>query len=337
MVIIYHIFQNVNCCDTIKGNFLERYGFSMKNIGFIKNVRVEAKSVILTVVAALFSIVALHSFVVPGNFASSGIDGLCTILYEITDINMGWFKLFINVPLLILAIIFLNRKYTLYVIFFTALDSIGVILLEKLNFFIYIPEGLASSELIGYRLIAALISGILLGICVGIMLRIGYSSGGVDIIAGLVHKWKPHFNVERVISICAYTIVGMSYFVYHDLTSIALSAIQIFVSERVIAAILRRTRFATEVRIVTKEPEKIRDDILYRHRHGATVIRSEGMYSGEENWTVITVMNNADIPEFINSMKRYPETFVYFTGGVRVQGDFHFSEDEIGLWLEAFR
>ncbi len=337
MVIIYHIFQNVKYCDTIKGNFLERYSFTMKNIGFIKSVREEAKSVILTVIAALFSIVALHSFVVPGDFASSGIDGLCTILYEITDINMGWFKIFINIPLLILAIIFLNKKYTFYVIMFTAFDSVGVIILEKINFFIYIPDTLSATELIGYRLISALVSGILLGICVGIMLKIGYSSGGVDIIAGLVHKWKPHFNVERVISVCAYTIVGMSYFVYRDLTSIALSAIQIFVSERVIAAILHRARFATEVRIVTKEPEKIRDEILYKHRHGATVMRSEGMYSGEENYTVITVMNNADIPEFINSMKSHPESFVYFTGGVRVQGDFHFSEDEIGLWLEAFR
>ena len=309
----------------------------MKNSGFVKSFTTETKNVLFTVIAALFSVVALHAFVVPGNFASSGVDGLCTILYEITDINMGWFKIFINIPLLVLAIIFLNKKYTIYVILFTMLDSIGVIILEKINFFIYIPEGLLASELIGYRLISALISGILIGICVGIMLKLGFSSGGVDIVAGLVHKWKPHLNVERVISVCAYTIVGLSYFVYHDLTSIALSAIQIFVAERIISAMMRRSRFATEVRIVTKEPEKIRDDILYKHRHGATVMRSQGMYSGEENYTVITVMNNADIPSFINSMKRYPEAFVYFTGDVRVQGDFHFSEEEIGRWLAAYR
>ncbi len=309
----------------------------IKNSKFSKLLLKEAKSVILTVMAALFSVVALHSFVVPGDFASSGIDGLCTMLYEITDINMGWFKIFINIPLLILAIIFLNKKYTFYVILFTAFDSVGVIILEKINFFVYISDTLAPTEIVGYRLIAALISGILLGICVGIMIKIGYSSGGVDIIAGLLHKWKPHFNVERVISICAYTIVALSYFVYRDITSIALSAIQIFISERVVSAILKRTRYATEVRIVTKEPEKIRDEILYKHRHSATVIRSEGMYSGEENYTVITVMNSTDIPAFIGSMKRYPEAFVYFTDGVRVQGDFHFIEEEIGLWLEAFR
>ncbi len=58
---------------------------------------------LLTLVAAICSVVALHTFVVPSNFASSGIDGLCTVLYEITGLNMGWFKIMINLPLLILA------------------------------------------------------------------------------------------------------------------------------------------------------------------------------------------------------------------------------------------
>ncbi len=110
-----------------------------------------------------------------------------------------------------LACIFLNKKYVLYVIFFTLLDSFGVILLEKINFFTYIPSDLMVTELIGYRLLSAVVSGILLGICLGIMLKIGYSSRGMDIVACLVHKWKPQMNVERVISIFAYSIVGLSF------------------------------------------------------------------------------------------------------------------------------
>ena len=173
----------------------------MKNsIGF-ETVKKEMLHILLTIVAAAISVTALHTFVVPSNFSPSGIDGLCTVFYEITGLNMGWFKILINIPLLILAYIFLKRKYVLYVVLFTVLDSLGVVLLEKINFYIYIPQGLATSELIGYRLLAALISGLMLGLCVGIMLKLGYSSGGVDIIACLLHKWKPHINVERIISI----------------------------------------------------------------------------------------------------------------------------------------
>lgn len=301
------------------------------------NIKKEIKDVIMTFLAALTSVVALHVFVLPAKFASSGIDGLCTILYEITDLNMGWFKIFINIPLMILAWIFLNKKYVCYVMFFTLLDSVGVIILESLNFFVFIPTGLTVAEGIGYRLLAAIFSGVMLGVCIGIMLKLGYSSGGVDIIACLVHKWKPHFNVERIISICAYTIVGISYFVYGDLTSILLSVVQIFVSEWTIAEILRRERYAIEVKVITKEPEKIREEIVYKHKHSATIIESKGMYTGEDNYMVVSVMSSRDVPEFMRSMKNRPETFVYFSDGVRVQGEFHFTKEKIGERIDAYQ
>ena len=303
----------------------------------MKKLKKEGRDILLTVVAACFSVVALHTFVVPSDFSPSGIDGLCTILYEVTGFNMGWFKILINIPLLVLAYFLLNKKYVLYVIFFTALDSFGVVLLEKVDFYIYIPAGLAAAELVGYRLLSALVSGILLGVCVGIMLKIGYSSGGIDIVACLLHKWKPHFHVERIISICAYSIVGVSFFIYKDLTSIFLSAVQIFASECIVSTLLKHDRFATEVKIVTKNPQEIRDEILYTYRHGATVVKSTGMYSGEDNYIVFSVMNLRDIPTLMNILKKYPETFVYFSEGVRVQGDFHFNEEEIGVWHAAYK
>lgn len=303
----------------------------------MKKLKKEGRDILLTVVAACFSVVALHTFVVPSDFSPSGIDGLCTILYEVTGFNMGWFKILINIPLLVLAYFLLNKKYVLYVIFFTALDSLGVVLLEKVDFYIYIPAGLAAAELVGYRLLSALVSGILLGACVGIMLKIGYSSGGIDIVACLLHKWKPHFHVERIISICAYSIVGVSFFIYKDLTSIFLSAVQIFASECIVSTLLKHDRFATEVKIVTKNPQEIRDEILYTYRHGATVVKSTGMYSGDDNYIVFSVMNLKDIPKLMNILKKNPETFVYFSEGVRVQGDFHFNEEEIGAWHAAYK
>ena len=309
----------------------------MKKKISMNSVKKEISHILLTFLAAFVSVVALHTFVIPSNFSPSGIDGLCTILYEVTGINMGWFKILINIPLLVLAYIFLNKKYVLYIIFFTILDSMGVVVLESVNFYTYIPTDLLAHELIGYRLFAALVSGILLGVCVGIMLKIGYSSGGVDIIACLLHKWKPHFNVERIISVCAYSIVAISFFIYKDMTSIFLSAVQIFVSECIVSTILKRDRYAIEVKIVTKNPEDIRHDILYTHKHGATIVKSNGMYSGDDNYIIFSVMSVKEIPKLMNILKKYPETFVYFSDGVRVQGDFHFRDDEIGQWIAAFK
>lgn len=309
----------------------------MKRVELMRVIRKDIRHCLATVLAAVVSVLSLHVFIIPSDFASSGIDGLCTILYELTGLNMGWFKIMINLPLLTLAYFFLNKRYVVYVTFFTALDSLGVLLLEGINFYTYIPVGLSASELIGYRLLASLASGIMIGVCIGIMLKIGYSSGGVDIIACLLHKWKPHANVERIISICAYSIVAISFFVYRDMTSIFLSVIQIFVSERMIAVFLKHERFAVEVKIVTKNPEDVKNEILYTHRHSATVVKSQGMYSGDDNYVIFSVMNIREIPPLMESLKKYPETFVYFSGDVRVQGDFHFKADDAGGWVAAFK
>lgn len=274
--------------------------------------------------AAIVSFVSVHVFIIPSNFAPSGIEGISAILHEITDINIGWFKLMLNIPLLILAWICLDKRYVFYVVGFVLCDAVGVILLERLDFYTFIPTDLSAGEEIGYRLISAIVAGLALGICTGLMLKIGCSTGGIDIIACLVNMKKPNLHVERIISIICYAVIFSSYFVYRDLTSILLSCIQIFVFEWTAASLLRKDRYALEVKIVTKNPDAIRDEILYKYRHSATIINATGMYTGEPYSVVITVLDSRNMHRFMSSMKAHPDTFIYFSDGVKVQGEYHF-------------
>lgn len=295
----------------------------------LKTLKSEALNILLLFFAACVSFVSLYVFVVPSNFSPSGIDGISTILFEITGINIGWFKIAFNIPLLILAWIYLKKRYVIYVVLFTMLDAFGVIVLEHINFSTFIPENLTQTDAVGYRLIAAIFAGVCLGIATAIMLKLGCSTGGIDIIACLVNLKKPNLHVERIISIICYCVIACSYFVYWDLTSILLSVIQIFVFECTVSAILRKDRYALEVKVITKDPEKIRDDIVYKYKHSATIINSRGMFSGEDYYMVVTVINSRDIAAFMSAMKQYPDTFIYFSDGVKVQGNFHFGDKNV--------
>ena len=82
---------------------------------------------------------------------------------------------------------------------------------------------------------------------------------------------------------------------------------------------------------------EIKEEILKAYKHGGTIVKSTGMYSGDENYMIFCVMNIGEIPGLMNILKKYPETFVYFSEKVRVQGDFHFNEEEIGRWVSAFK
>lgn len=289
-------------------------------------LRKEASNIVMLLIASLFSFGSLHIFVMPSNFSPSGIDGVSTILYELTGINIGWYKLFFNLPLMILAWFFLNKRHVIYVSIFTIMDSVGVILLDWLDFYTFVPMGLTPAEEVGYRLIAAIFSGVALGVCTGLMLKIGASTGGIDIIASLINQKFPNFHIEQLISIICYCIIGCSYFVYWDLTSILLSIIQIFVFEWTTATLLKKERYAFEVKVITKEPEKLRDEILYKFEHSATIVKATGMFSGDDYSMVITVLDSRNLNDFMNTMKQHPDTFLYFTDGVKVQGDFHFGE-----------
>ncbi len=130
----------------------------------LQSVKSELIKLFMLLVAAFVSFTSLYVFVIPSNFSPNGIDGISTILYEITGINIGWFKIAFNIPLLILAWIYLKKRYVVYVVLFTMLDSFGVIVLEEINFFTFIPAGLSDADAVGYRLIAAIFAGVALGI-----------------------------------------------------------------------------------------------------------------------------------------------------------------------------
>lgn len=167
-----------------------------------KDVFNKIKDIFLTVIAAILSAIALHVFVYKNSFAPSGIDGIATMIQELTNINAGIISVVLNAPLLIVAWFFLHKKYVLYTILFTFLSSAFVYLLSAINFYQFIVET--------DKIIVAAFSGIMLGIRTGIMLKIGASSGGVDVIACIIKERVRGINIEKIISGICYAIIFAS-------------------------------------------------------------------------------------------------------------------------------
>lgn len=286
-----------------------------------QNVRKELINLGMLFIACLFGAFGMHVFVYPSSFAPIGVDGIATMLQELTKVNAGVYTIALNVPLFIMAWFVLKRRYVVYTIIFTILTSILLMVLDVASFWQYIKET--------DRLIAALFSGIMLGVRTGVMIKIGGSSGGADIIACVVQSKRPYGNVERSISLICYAIMGVSYFVYKDMNCILLSIVQLIVFEKVTSLVLSPTRHATEVKIVTKHADDIRNEILYTLKHGGTVTESKGLFTGEERTVIATVINNRQLPEFMQIMKKYEDTFVYYSDVKGVRGNFRWQKDDL--------
>ena len=281
----------------------------------------EAINVTCTLVASIMSAFGMHYFVGSADFAPAGLDGVATMIAHLLgDLNPAYFILALNLPLLLVAWFILKKRYVIYTVLFTVISSGIMLILEAVGAPVFTE---------GEGLIAAIFSGALFGLRTGLMLRISASSGGIDIIASMINKKMPYRNIENIITAICYGIIGISYFVYENsVMSLLLAVVQMFVFERASGRLLKENRNAVEVKIITKHPEEIKNDIIYVLKHGATVVESRGMFTEKQNYMVITIINYRQLPELMKVIQKYPDTFIYYSEVVGVRGKFRRRKNE---------
>ena len=270
------------------------------------------RDLLLSALCALLVAVGMHVFVFPAAFAPSGMDGIATVLQSLTGLNAGLFTALINAPLLVAAWFVLKRRYVLYTLLYTLLFSLFLFLLAKINFYQYVTDD---------RIIPVLFGGLAQGLT-GIMLRLGASSGGVDVIASMIQKRLPHKHTETVISWISYSVVLLSLPVYRSLESALLSILEIYVCERVSASILRTSRHAVRFEIVAPSLDPLRFEILNELGRGATVLHAQGLFSGNEKKMVVCVADYRQILALLSIVSRHPDTFVCYADVMGVLGEF---------------
>ncbi len=297
------------------------------------NLKNEIIGVLTVIIVSAIVAAGLHVFVYKADFAPSGVDGAATMLQYASEkifgrkINAGVFTFALNFPLLIAAWFILKRRYVIYTIIYTVVVSVSLMLLAEFNVPQYdctIPGTYNS------HLVAAIFGGTIQGVS-GILLRIGGSAGGADIIGCMLQKKMPHKNVESFIAYVSYAVVAVAFFVYGNINSICLSIVEIFVCEKVTALVLKSNRSAVKFEIITDKAhvEEIKRYIIFELRHGATLLKAQGVFSEEDKEMIVCLINFRQIPELMQMVKGIPNTFLYYSDVNGIRGNFDFNlEDE---------
>ncbi len=286
-------------------------------------LRGELLRLLLLLLSALLVAAGLHVFVYRASFAPAGVDGIATIVQYLSEehlsfkINAGLVSLALNLPLLLAAWFVLHRRYVLYTLFYTVACSLFLMLFDAVDLYQY-----DCIDGAGDALIAAIFGGVAEGLT-GIPLRLGGSSGGVDIVGSMLAKRAPHKNVERLIAYVSYLVVAVAFFVYGDLEAVCLSVISIFICERVSTVFLRPTRGAFRFEIVAKSEDapRIRAFILEELSHGATVLHGEGGFSGEGREIIVCLVNFRRLPTLLSYL-RGEDVFLSYSEVLGVLGNF---------------
>ncbi len=264
--------------------------------------------------------VGIYFFKAPNGFATGGVSGLSIILHNIFPIvSQSIFMMVINVLLLILGLFVLGKECGAMTIYCSLLLSFENWLLETL-----VP---LSGPLTSYPILELVYAVLLTGIGSAIIFKCHASSGGTDIVALILKKYS-NMNVGTALLCTDFLIAATTFINFNGANGIELavttglfSLLGLFAKVFVVDDIIDSINMCKSFTIITTKPKEIEEYILVDIHHGATIIKAEGAYTGEDRTVIMTVCRRSEaikIRKFVYAID--PHAFIIINKTSEIMG-----------------
>lgn len=242
------------------------------------------------------------AFILSNEVTTGGVAGISSLIYFTTKIPVSYSYAAINVVLLAIAFKILGGKFLVKTIF-------GVI---SLSLMLGLFQYLFSKPLLnGEPFMAILIGAILCGTGLGLVFSGNGSTGGTDILAAIVNKYK-HISIGRALLMCDFVIIGSSFFLFHSVDKVVFGFVEMAVSNYVIDMVLNGSKQSVQFLIFSQKYNEIADRINEDLDRGCTILDGTGWYSKEpvkvlvilakksESIAIFRIVKNIDHKAFIS-------------------------------------
>ncbi len=264
-------------------------------------------------IGVLMLAVGIYFFQAPNGFAPGGISGVSIILARLLGqaIPQSVLLTAMNVLILIIGVIILGKECGFLTFYCAILYSVESMLLEY-----FIP---LSGPLTDQPLLELIYSVSLTGIGGAIVFKCNASSGGTDIVALILRKYT-NLNTGTALLLADLAVAISSIFIY-DIKTGLFSLLGLFAKVFLIDDILDSLSMCKAFTIITTKSEEIREYIMTEMKHGATMHKAEGAYSGEEKQVIITVCRHTEALKLRRKVKQIdPQSFIIITKTSEIMG-----------------
>lgn len=234
--------------------------------------------------AAIYSFGFVH-FNMQNQLGEGGFAGITLVLY----FTLGWdpalLNLLLNIPMFILGWRLLGKMVFIYTLIGTVSVSIFLKVFQVYQFDIQLKDDL---------FLAALFAGVFVGLGLGIVFRFGGTTGGVDILARLAHKYfgwsmgKSMFMFDAI-------VILLSWLTFLDARSMMYTLVAVFVGARVIDFVQEGAYAARGAIIISQNPSAIADMISLRMERGVTTLQGRGHYTKQEREVLYCVVSRNEL------------------------------------------
>ncbi|HHX70375.1 MAG: YitT family protein [Miniphocaeibacter sp.] len=235
------------------------------------------------VIGTFFITIGLNVFLVPSEIVAGGISGISVILYHTIGISPDISILISNIPLLVLSLYFLGKKYTLNTIFCAFLLPVFI------RIFNFIPH------YTGDIFISTIFGGIFTGTGAGLIFKAGSSSGGTAILQQIIHdKFKIPLGTS-IILIDGLILLGAFYF--FDVTTGLYSTISLFIIGKTVDIVQSGGTPAKTTLVISSKTEELTSELMRNLQIGVTLLKGQGAYSKEDKDVLLCTFPEKKIVE----------------------------------------
>ena len=267
-------------------------------------------SLLMVLVGNVLYALSIKLFVLPANLMSCGTTGIALVVNHLTGIPLSGFIFVFNMAMLILGWWILGRQFAMTTIFSSLFYPVA---LEALN------RSLGAVRLTDNILLNVIFAGIGLGISLGIVLRAGASTGGMDIPPLILKKF---FHIPVSFSLWAFDFcILLSQMFFHSAEDLLHGILLIIVISIALNKIMLLGTSRTEVKIISRKAPQIRQAILSQVDRGLTILHGEGGYLRQSTEVIMSIVSNHELPR-IETLAREidPECFMIISRVSEVWG-----------------
>lgn len=246
----------------------------------LRNIIVE---VLGTIFGAAIMALGVASFLLPNQLSSGGFSGVATIIYYLFKIPMGTMIIAMNIPLFLFAGYRIGKRFFLKSLIGTVSLSVFIDLIDK-----YPP-------ITTDRFLASIYGGVIIGIGTAIILKVGSSTGGTELVANLIKTYNPYITISKYLTIIDIVIVTLNVIFLGHIEIGLYSAITIYLYGKMVDIIFEGIYFTKLLFIISDKNQEISNAIVSEVGRGVTGLYGKGMYKNNDKLILICAASRRDV------------------------------------------
>ena len=252
----------------------------------LKLDRSKVTSLLLVLLGNIIYSFAIKLFLLPAELISCGTTGIGLVVEHFLHIPLSSFIFVFNMVMLAVGWLILGRKFAMTTLLSSLLYPIFLEILNQTLGNIYITDNL---------MLNAIFAGIGLGGSLGIVIRAGASTGGMD-IPPLVLKKFFGIPVPMTLWIFDFTIMSAQ-MMFHEAEDLLYGVLLLITISITLNKVLTLGTRKTQVMIISNQHQAVRQAILSKVDRGVTILHGEGGYGGDQKEVILTIVSNSELPK----------------------------------------